>query len=180
MLLVCFESVRCAPGPHDDPAVEDAARFAVEDAVEVLVALAVRLGVHDGRVVIHVLVAAQHGEPVQDQVGPRPVEHRVDVVAHQRAAERDRGEDEPAVAALMRLRRRDVIAALALALLPAQLELGAVLQHDLGDRVGRARRRAGAASYASTTLTCAPRSTTIRRRGCAIGRAVPGGIRQVR
>ena len=54
-------------GTHDDSPVEDAPRVLVQDPVEVLVALAVRLGVIDRGVVVGVLAAVQDVEPVQQR-----------------------------------------------------------------------------------------------------------------
>src|ERR1043165_6870779 len=51
---------------HEDAAVEDALGFVVEDAVEVFVAGAMRLGVLDNHVVIGQLLAAREIEPVEN------------------------------------------------------------------------------------------------------------------
>jgi hypothetical protein len=88
-------------GTHDDAAVEHAARLTIEHAVEVLVALAVRLGVLDRSVVIDVLGAAEYRQAAENQIRVGAVEHGVDVMAHQSRAERHCREDEPRVPRLM-------------------------------------------------------------------------------
>ena len=107
--------------PHDDLAVEDAARRAVHDALVELAARAVRRGVIDHGVVVEVLRAGPDEEAVQRALGALGVEPDVQVVAGQGAAERDRVRGEAAVAPLAHLRGRDVEGRIALA-----LELGVV------------------------------------------------------
>ena len=53
-------------GPDEDATVEDALGFVVEDAVEILVAGAMRLGVFDDHVVIGQLLAAREVKAVED------------------------------------------------------------------------------------------------------------------
>ena len=77
-------------GAHDDLAVEDADRAAVENALVELMAGAVRLGVVDQGVVIDVLRAVDGVQTVEVAMAAFVVEHHVDVVAGQRAAERER------------------------------------------------------------------------------------------
>ena len=88
-LFVCLASVFCAIGLHEDAAVEDALRFVVEDAVEILVAGAMRLGVLDDHVVIGELFAAREVKAVENALQALAGEVGVDVVARKLRAERD-------------------------------------------------------------------------------------------
>ena len=122
--------------PHEDLAVEHALAAIVEDALVELVALAVRLGVIDGRVVVHQPIAVDQVEPVHRAVDAFAVEHRVDVVAHQPAAERDVLGGEHRGARQVQMRAGDVIRREALALHAAVLDLRAVGADHFRHRVG--------------------------------------------
>ena len=91
----------------EDLAVEDRVRLAVQDALVQLVAGGVRLGVVDGGVIVHVLRAVDDVESVQRGLGAFR-EERVGIVAHQRAAERNRVRGEVGAAAERGLQGGDV------------------------------------------------------------------------
>jgi hypothetical protein len=111
------------------------ARAVVEHPVEVLVALAVGLGMVDGRVVIDVLAAAQQIESIQHQPSARPAESRAHVMPCKRAAERDGVQVDGTVPSLHDLRRRNMVRRLRLALHAIRVHVRAVPRDDLGDRV---------------------------------------------
>src|SRR6266566_3485728 len=107
----------------------------VEHAVEVLVALAVVRGVVDRGVMIGVLLAGDQVQAVQDQRSTRTRQDRADVMASERAAECDRVQVDPAVAALMRLRGGHMIGPGTLALDAMEIDARTVARADFGDRV---------------------------------------------
>src|SRR5206468_8121960 len=102
--------------PHDDTPGEHSTRLFIEHTVEVFVTLAVIGRVIDGGVMVGVLLAGKQVESVQDQCAARTRHDRPDVVARERRAERYGVQVDGAVAPLMRLRRGDVVGALALPL----------------------------------------------------------------
>ena len=101
-LLVCLASVFCAIWLHEDAAVEDALRFVVEDAVEIFVAGAMRLGVLDDHVVVGQLFAAREVKAVEDALQAFAGEVGADVVARKLRAERERVDVHVAGAAELR------------------------------------------------------------------------------
>src|SRR2546425_4308828 len=107
----------------------------VEHAVEVLVALAVVRGVVDRGVMIGVLLGGEQVQAVQDQRSTRTRQDRADVMACERTPESDRMQVDRAVAALMRLRGRDVIGPGTLALDAMEIDARTVTRADFGDRV---------------------------------------------
>ena len=86
LLRICLLGVLA----DDDLAVEDSGRGAVEHALIKLAAGAVRLGVVDGRVTVHVLAAADHVKAVKRAFGAFPVQDRFDLLPRQRPAKRHR------------------------------------------------------------------------------------------
>jgi len=66
---------------HEDASVEDALRFAGEDAVEILVTRAVRLGVVHNHVMVGKLVAVRDIHAVEDGLDAFTVERGADVVS---------------------------------------------------------------------------------------------------
>src|SRR5262249_18120411 len=73
---------------NDDAPVEDAVGALVEDAVIKLAAAAVRAGMLDEHVVVHVLGAAPDEEAVDEALAAFPREHRMNVIANQAAAQK--------------------------------------------------------------------------------------------
>ena len=72
---------------HDDAAVEDAVCVAIEDPVVELPAAAARTGMFYQHVVVQVLVAIADEEAINQALAPFACQHRVYVVANQRAAQ---------------------------------------------------------------------------------------------
>ena len=77
-------------GMNVNPSVENALRFVVEDAVEILVAGAMRLRVLDNHVMIGQLLAAREVKAVQNAFQAFAGEFGADVVARKLRAERER------------------------------------------------------------------------------------------
>src|SRR6267378_6557142 len=83
--------------------------MSVEHAVEVLVTLTVVRGVVNRGVMIGMLLAGEQIQAVEDERSTRTRHDGADVVARERATKCDRVQVDPAVPALMRVRRGDVI-----------------------------------------------------------------------
>ena len=75
---------------HDDFAVEDPRRSAVEHPFVELAAAAVGLGVIEGGVIVDVLPAADDVEAVEGALGAFAAEHCRDVFTNERSAKLDR------------------------------------------------------------------------------------------
>ncbi len=88
--------------------MKDAPRFVVEDAVEILVAGAMRLGVLDDHVMIGQLLAAREVKAVEDALQPFARELGANVRSREFCAERKRMDDDVARAAELRRDRGDV------------------------------------------------------------------------
>src|SRR5205814_8002035 len=97
-------------------AVEDAVRLSVEHALIELAAKTVRLRVDDLRLMIAMLFAVEHVQPVQRRAAPCATERRIDVRACERATGGEREREVVAVSRLTRLDRADVKRAHSLAL----------------------------------------------------------------
>ena len=92
----------------DDAAVKDAVRAAVENAVVELAAAAVRAGVLDQHVVVEMLAAVADEQAVDQALAAFAGQHRMHVVAHQRAAEQHGVRGDIGAAALLDAQRGDV------------------------------------------------------------------------
>src|SRR2546425_12111116 len=107
----------------------------VEHAVEVLVALAVVRGVVDRGVMIGVLLGGEQVQAVEDQRSTRTRHDRADVMACERATERNRVQVDRAIPALMRMRGGDVIGPGTLALYAMEVDARTVTGGAFGDAV---------------------------------------------
>ena len=170
-LFVWIASVFCASFAHEDRAVEDAARPAVQDALVELAARAVRLRVVDHRVVVEVLRPAADEEAVQLALRALAVEQHADLRPRERGAEGDVVRRETA-----RRRRghRDRLQVHGLEGLPLDLvvvERRAGLERDLGHRVGQGQPVPHVRFY-DGRLGCG--SATIRLRTCETRGPAPG------
>ena len=68
-------------GVDEDPPVKNALRFVIENAVEIFMAGAMRLGVFDDHVMVGELVATRQVKPVQNTFQPFAREFGADIVA---------------------------------------------------------------------------------------------------
>ena len=134
-LLVCLESVFCASLADEDLALEHAGRFAAQHVLVKLVARAVRGGVIEQRVVVHVLLAAEKHQAVERGIGVFAGHDDVQIIAR-KAADRRRVRNELCVAAKMHLHRRDVIAPAAFLLELAMVDAASWRGDDFGDGIG--------------------------------------------
>ena len=101
-------------------------------------------GVVDARVGVGDAAAVHDEQAVEHALAALALEAHVDVVARERSTEHERVVEEAGVAAEPHGERRHVQRAFALPLQLVVVDLGAVLEHDLGHRVrerGRARPR---------------------------------------
>ena len=101
---------------HDDAAVKDAVRLAIENPVVELPAAAVRAGMLHQHVVVQVLAAIADEETVDQALSPFACQHRVHVVAHQRPAQQQRVRRDVGASPLLDTQRGDVESLLVLAL----------------------------------------------------------------
>src|SRR2546425_2859690 len=107
----------------------------VEHAVEIFVAGTVVRGVVDRGVMIGVLLGGEQVQAVEDQRSTRTRHDRADVMACERATERNRVQVDRAIPALMRVRGGDVIGPGTLALYAMEVDARTVTGGDFGDRV---------------------------------------------
>jgi len=126
---------------HDDAPAEDAARALAEHTLVELAARAVRHGVIDERVVVDVALARSDEEAVELDLGALLREHDLEVVAHERAAERERLDAESCAAFDARVAARDVECGVVLALQHDDVELRVGGDADLGECVREAHAR---------------------------------------
>ena len=118
--------------PHKNLAVEDPGRAPVQDPLVEFMAAAVRLRVVNRRVVVDVLLSLHDIEAIERRLDARSVQHRVNVVADERAAQRDGVRREVAAAVLVDLQRRNVERRLALSLHLAVVQHSVLRRDDLG------------------------------------------------
>ncbi len=121
---------------HDDAAREYATRLVVEHTVEILVTLTVVSGMVDRRMMIGVLLTGQEVQSVEDQPATRTRQDGADVVPRERRPECHHVQVDRTVPTLMRLCRRHVIGARALALDAMIIDPRRLSHHDFGDAVG--------------------------------------------
>ena len=95
--------------PHKNLAVEHAPRPPVQNALVHFMAVAVGHGVVYGRVVVYQLPVAPDVQAVQRTLDAFAAQSRIEVVAHDQAAERDAVRGEVRAALQLDLRGRDVI-----------------------------------------------------------------------
>ena len=124
---------------NDDLSVKDAARLAVQDPLIELAAGAVRHGVVDQGVVVHVLGAGAEKEPVQRALAPLALEDHVPIGPRERRSQAEVVRHVVARPPLGDLDRLDVEGGEILALQLVVLEHGALAQDDFGHRVGEVR-----------------------------------------
>ena len=93
---------------HDDAAMENAVRAAVQNAVVELAAAAVRAGVLDQHVVIEVLLSAADEQAVDQAFAAFAGENRMNVVAHDRAAQQHGVRRDVRASSLLDAQRGDI------------------------------------------------------------------------
>ena len=125
---------------HDDLAVEHRVGFTVQDAFVELVARAVGLGVIDHRVVVDETTTVRHVESVERAVDPFTIQQRIDVVANERASQRDGMGREAAAPAQRDMHAGNMkrLQALSQQLVVIDHRIGP--GHDLGHGIGEVRR----------------------------------------
>ena len=90
----------------------------------------------DARLVIHMLLARHHEEPIEGALAAFSIQHRRDLVAGESAAQGKGVGDDVTAAVLVDLQGRHVERGLALLLQPVMVDHGVLARHDLRDRVG--------------------------------------------
>ena len=121
---------------HDDLAVEDSRRSAVEHAFVKLAAAAVGLGVVERRVIVDVLPAADDVEAVEGALGAFAAEHCLDLLTNERSAKLDRSRVDDGRSLLLELQGRDVKRLRAFLLDSGVFHLGVLARHHLRNSVG--------------------------------------------
>ena len=149
--------------------MEHALGAPIEDAVIVLVAVAVRLRVLDHHVMVRQLVSACEIKPVKNALDPFAAQVRADVVAGQPSARGDRVRDEIAAPAQLRAHARNVKCSRALVLELAVLHRSAGAENHVRYRVGEIRRvhGAGVAFEDGDTAALPGHDEVARMPGCA-------------
>ena len=122
--------------PYDHFAVEYAGRVSVENAAIKLVAVAVRHGVVDCRVVVDMLMTRDGVEPVQHTFTTLAFEPDVGVAAYELAAKRERIRSKAAVACLMGIGKARVQSGHVFLLQLVMFDVGVFRRHHFGDGVG--------------------------------------------
>ena len=102
--------------PHENFAVENAARIVIEDAMVKFMAFATGLDVIHQRVVVHQLFSARHVKPVQQAIRALAAQRGMDMVAGDARADGDRMRQPVAVRSLRRMKGCNVKRILALVL----------------------------------------------------------------
>ena len=120
--------------------MKNAFRAAIENAVEIFVAVAMRLRVFDDHVMIGKLVALREIKPVEHALDTFAREVRADIVPRKFRAGGNRMRNEIRAAAKMRVQRRHVKRFVALVLKLAVLHVRAVRHDYFRDHIRKTRR----------------------------------------
>ena len=127
-------------GMDIDASMEDPFGFAVENTVEILMAIAVRLGVLDDHVMVRELITPSHIQTVEQAFHTFARQHHADVVSGDPAPQGDRMGSEVRALPEMRVNRGQMERAEAFILELAMLDDGAIPQNQFGDCVGEVGR----------------------------------------
>ena len=142
---------------HHNMTVEHCRSLVVKDALELLVAAAVRHVMVDFHQVFDVLFLVEEIQTVNLQVSALAVEVNVDVVFHKTSVKRHQHEVHAAVGGLLDVDVRREIRVVVEVLNPVQLERGVLLHHDVALFLVRLQMTAVVQDYELTTLILSDR-----------------------